>query len=483
MTRKLMICVATIVTLAARAPAQSGFSSGSTGADGAFAPTQSATVQVPASGTFNYTTVSVPAGVTITYAPNASNTPVTILATGDVDISGSIVVDGQPGNNAGFGGAGGPGGFSGGSAQPVQATNGYPGNGPGGGGGGLFVNADFTYGNCSGGTGGGYATAGNPEAAQGSVPAISGGASYGSPLLMQLVGGSGGGGGTTMLASNYFSTMAVGGGGGGGGGAILIASSTQIVFPTSGNGTGLISANGGAGALGITNPSASGDFTCDGGGGAGGGIHLVSNTVSGTAQFNISGGSGGACGAVRCGTRGGFGYVRVDAYNLSAFNPTSSDLVVSAGQPYLPAPAMLPSLQIASVAGVSTPSTPSGSFQNAPDVVLPPNQSNPVTVVINGANVPSGTTVTLTALASTGSSTTASSTLSGTTASSTASVSISLPGALSVLTASTTALVADSKPFFMNGEHVDKIEVAARFGGAPEVTYITHSGKRIRASQ
>jgi hypothetical protein len=34
-----------------------------------------------------------------------------ILATGDITISGSIVVDGQPGNNAGFGGLGEPGGF------------------------------------------------------------------------------------------------------------------------------------------------------------------------------------------------------------------------------------------------------------------------------------------------------------------------------------------------------------------------------------
>jgi hypothetical protein len=43
--------------------------------DAALSLTQSATVQVPPSGTFNYTTVTIPSGVTITYVPNAANTP------------------------------------------------------------------------------------------------------------------------------------------------------------------------------------------------------------------------------------------------------------------------------------------------------------------------------------------------------------------------------------------------------------------------
>ena len=62
------------------------FSSGSTGADGVFAPTASTTVPLPPSGVFNFTTVTIPAGVTVTFARNAANTPVTILATGDVTV-------------------------------------------------------------------------------------------------------------------------------------------------------------------------------------------------------------------------------------------------------------------------------------------------------------------------------------------------------------------------------------------------------------
>ena len=81
----VIICLAGIPK---PAQAQNNFSSGSTGADGAFSPIAHQTVQVPDSGVFNYTTVSIPAGVTITYARNARNTPVTILATGQLAFSG-----------------------------------------------------------------------------------------------------------------------------------------------------------------------------------------------------------------------------------------------------------------------------------------------------------------------------------------------------------------------------------------------------------
>src|SRR5262249_53711056 len=92
------------------------FSSGSTGADGAFAPTTSQTIQVPESGVFNFTTISIPTGVTITYTRNSKNSPVTILATGDVTIAGTINVIGGSGLTNGGGGRGAPGGYDGGAA-------------------------------------------------------------------------------------------------------------------------------------------------------------------------------------------------------------------------------------------------------------------------------------------------------------------------------------------------------------------------------
>src|SRR5439155_16992616 len=116
------------------------FNSGSTGADGAFSPTTSTTVPLPASGVFNFTTVTIPAGVTVRFTKNAANTPVTILAQGDVTIAGTIDVSGSPGgpgvanatNLANTAGAGGPGRFDGGlGATGIASTTGGAGLGPG----------------------------------------------------------------------------------------------------------------------------------------------------------------------------------------------------------------------------------------------------------------------------------------------------------------------------------------------------------------
>src|SRR5438128_1702805 len=110
------------------------FSSSSTGADGAFAPTTSQTIQVPESGVFNYTTLNIPTGVTITYTRNSKNSPVMILATGDVTIAGTISVVGGSGLSNGGGGRGGPGGFDGGAAGfGFDTFVGATGDGPGGG--------------------------------------------------------------------------------------------------------------------------------------------------------------------------------------------------------------------------------------------------------------------------------------------------------------------------------------------------------------
>src|SRR5712691_3524271 len=106
------------------------FSSGSTGADGAYAPTCAptpctVTEALPPSGVYNYTTVTIPSGVTVRYTRNAANTPVTVLAAGDVTIMGTISVNGDNGLDGSTtgtgqivvtpGGLGGPGGFNGGS--------------------------------------------------------------------------------------------------------------------------------------------------------------------------------------------------------------------------------------------------------------------------------------------------------------------------------------------------------------------------------
>ena len=70
------------------------FISGSTGADGAFNPSADTELQTPPDGVLNFTTVNIPAGVTVKFKKNSANTPVYLLATGDVIISGRISIDG-----------------------------------------------------------------------------------------------------------------------------------------------------------------------------------------------------------------------------------------------------------------------------------------------------------------------------------------------------------------------------------------------------
>src|SRR3990172_11078991 len=83
--------------------AAQSFSSGSTGADGAFTPTCTptpctVTVPLPPSGVFHFTTISIPTNVTVAFTRNAANTPAILLATGTVTISGTIDVSGSNGS-------------------------------------------------------------------------------------------------------------------------------------------------------------------------------------------------------------------------------------------------------------------------------------------------------------------------------------------------------------------------------------------------
>src|SRR5262245_6851463 len=98
-------------------------------------------VVLPDDGRLECTTVTVAANGTLTFRKNALNTPVYILATGDVVVSGRIDVAGRPGTSSPpLGGAGGPGGFDGGEPGIVQVPPGA-GGGPGAGAGGTSASA------------------------------------------------------------------------------------------------------------------------------------------------------------------------------------------------------------------------------------------------------------------------------------------------------------------------------------------------------
>ena len=210
------------------------FSSGSTGADGPLNVTSNTTLNLPPNGIFNFTTITVSNGVTLTFNRNPLNTPVYMLATGDVSILGFIDVSGKS-RNGGAPGIGGPGGFDGGFGG-FQGVSGGDGQGPGAGNSAQQLGAAFAF-----PAGGGANT---------NV--------YGNTLLSPLIGGSGGSGSSEFRA------------GGGGGGAILVASSTKVTIDS---GAAIVSRGGSAY-----------------GGGSGGAIRVVAPLIDGSGELSATGG-------------------------------------------------------------------------------------------------------------------------------------------------------------------------------------------------
>jgi hypothetical protein len=446
---------------------QAAFDSGSTGADGELVVSQNTELQLPESGVFNFTTVNVQAGATLTFKENERNTAVTILASGDVTIAGTISVNGKTGNYI-IPGESGPGGYAGGVGGAAKQV-GRRGEGPGGGLGAQPRTNDDKSAGCGGG--GGFATSGAVGGSNySSYPGGAGGSSYGNERILPLVGGSGGagGGGTTIYT---------GGGGGGGGGAIVIASSGNILV------TGSISANGGAGTNGEKQygTNVTYYYGAGGGGGAGGGIRLIANTIGGNGAITANGGAGGWGWNYRGGS-GSAGRIRFEAAQITRTVGTSPGM--SMGYAYAVTPPEMPVLKVVSIAGVAVPDIPKGDF-GAPDVILPYSVRNPITIVVQASNVPVGTQVTIKSNPAIGTTATASAPLAGSDAASSATIDLTVSIAYpSVLTAYVTyqLIAANGAPFFINGEKVGMVKVIAGLDGPAQVIYITESGKEIPAT-
>lgn len=423
------------------------FVSGSTGADGPLNIIENTELLLPPSGIFNFTDVTVATGVTLTFAKNTSNSPVTILATGDITIDGTINVNGGNGgpSNDGTPGIGGPGGFNGGqggwfSANGGSQMAGGDGQGPGRGTGApAILNGGAgggSYGS-KGGTGSGSGTQGMP------------GPTYGNGFLLPLIGGSGGGGGAGGGRR--------GSGGGGGGGAILLAASGTVSI------NGLVSANGGSAGV----KTSSGP----GGHGSGGGVRIIATTIQGTGEitarhlaFDVNG------------VASGTGRIRLEAEIISPIstNPTHSfDLP---GVVMVP----VPSLRITSVGGITVPTTVTGHR----DIELPGITTNPVTVEFETTGIPLGTIIILTAAPERGTAATANSNgVTGTEVNGTDAVSIDMPNGNSRLMGQTTftvtAAIGDSLSNFAQGERVERIKVAYAPGKGSQTTLVTISGKEF----
>ena len=242
------------------------FRSGSDGSDGALDVTTDTTLQLPEDGIFNFTTINVANSATLTFGKNPANTPVYLLATGDVTIDGTISVDGTAATGAAPG-AGGPGGFSGGHGN-LPGIGPGAGQGPGGGRVGTAATSSLPREDLSGaGSYGAQASVSDGRNFHGDI--------YGSELLLPLIGGSGGAG-----QFNWGFSRVRGNGGGGGGGAILIASDTRIELIT-----GLVSADGGDGGSSSH--------------GSGGAIRLVAPQIGGSGTLSAEAGDGTDNGRIR----------------------------------------------------------------------------------------------------------------------------------------------------------------------------------------
>lgn len=472
------------------APGQAAVVSGSTGADGALNPTVNTEIQLPPSGVLNYTTVNIPSGVTVKFKKNAANTPVVLLATGDVTIAGRIDVTGSDARPTGvYGdgvlgddgvpGVGGPGGYDGGrggredTALRADVIRGGTGMGPGGGPGGMEGSDGCS---SSGyykyvGIGAGFATKANGYQSMwncSSTNITSSGNAYGSALLQPLIGGSGGGGGRG--GASY-----PGSGGGGGGGALLIASSTKVVI------TGSIDATGGDGG-GLGGAGVGGQ----GAGGSGGAIRLVAGSISGSGSLFANGGciNSGNNRRQSCDTNlasnnygfgGSAGRIRFEADAITytgTQQPTAST--------DLPGPIFIadtPTLRIASVAGQAVPANPTGNA----DITLPAGSTGSV-ITFETTNVPTGNTVRLRVVPAYGQPIEVlSPAIAGSTASGTASVTVTLPAGPSTLQATTTYTVVVAGDIdlsrFAQNEAVEKVEVTVPMVGAAQARLITRTGK------
>lgn len=264
-------------------------------------------------GTYQCDSVTITGAVVF----NTSQSAVIILAQDQIDISGTISLNGGAGNNGNataasdiLGGLAGAGGHAGGSylGNTQADESGRRGLGPtaGLGGSGQWVGAN----NGAGGGGAGNGSAGTAGVAASNTAGAAGSTSS------SLTGGSGGGAGGA--GNDGIFVYSPGSGGGGGGFLTLRASNTITV-------SGTINANGGAGGLG-TAANGSGN----GGGGAGGSILLQAiNGVSLSGIINLAGGAGGNAGSPGIGGNGGVG--RLSVQTAGSNNINSSGLTLTAG--------------------------------------------------------------------------------------------------------------------------------------------------------
>ena len=188
----------------------------------------------------------------------------------------------------------------------------------------------------------------------------------------------------------------------------------------------------------------------------------------------------------------GNGRVRFDTLD-NAFGGIIYGSFTQGFQPIIiPASGQGVQLAIQSIGGVAVATTPNGVLAN-PDVILPAQQTNPMNVVVNCANLPMNTTITLTVHPANGADIVATATNSaGTQANSTATIPVTMPRGGGIIYAKCVSGVIGSASvqgdnyakniaetgWTAYGERFAQMEITAGIGRSQQVAYITESGKR-----
>ncbi len=317
------------------------------GSDGSLAPTENITIDLgaavtgnwdqPATGSgiydpekwavvYKYGSVNIPAGVNVYFTLHPSRAPVVWLVSGNVNIAGTVHLEGEN-YKSGRMAEPGPGGFRSGIGYQNTAARAQSGLGPGG--------ATSTY-----HSDGAHATVGDRNSSP----------TYGNPRVLPLTGGSGGGGDNDQ---NYS--------GGAGGGALLLAASGSVTLD------GLVKATGG------TRTSESGE-------GSGGAVRIIAESVSGVGAINAEGPSAAGEGRVRIETNNVAG-------TLSLF--PSTDIVAPDNPVLLWPPDGAPIVRVLSIEGVDVPADPRSEVELGTADVDVPNTDEDALIVLETENVPS----------------------------------------------------------------------------------------------
>jgi hypothetical protein len=380
--RLFLAAITTLAWALVGDPAQAQIESGSDGSDGVFdiaadlgtVAFQPAALGLDADGdgVFHFTTIFVGAGTRLTLRDDnlglGAGRPVIWLAQGEVNIAGTIDLNGEAGHgrlNPAWirPSVPGAGGFAGGTGESRYVAVATAGKGPGGA---LPPTANEAKGN-----GGGHLWPGGGSG---------GGRAYGDPSLVRLVGGSGGSGGTRDDTGT--------GGGGAGGGAILIASSVGIRVD------GTIRAVGGRGANAHCCHGGR-KWTGGGGGGSGGAIRLVAPRIDGEGAIQVKGGSGGEgeIGAGETGHAGAPGRIRLEAHGIARTLGLSPSIAVKSGHPVTSRPLVpSPAVRLIAIGEVPVPDDSRGALFDS-DVLI--DSSGLVSLVVEASGLAPGTRVTV----------------------------------------------------------------------------------------